>query len=119
MTDDTVGVVPNARSTVCVEAAIAADQSLRTSTPDVQVDLSADDAFGVPHGILSNILPIDGPHRSPKSRALLLSRSDRAVFLHADIRCIADLRDTLTILDRFDIAMAHGPLPNSRHVRAA
>lgn len=117
MTGVTHGFVLAARGRVYVESAIAAGRSMRAAMPDAEIDLFTDDIEIETRDVFSQVHRLFKPGVSPKFEAILGTRFERTVYVDADVRCIADIRDIFTILDRFDVAMAHDPFRNSKHAR--
>jgi hypothetical protein len=61
---------------------------------------------------LDAVIPLADPHRRSKVDALARSPFARSLYLDADTRLVADVRDVFVLLDRFDIALAHAHARN-------
>jgi hypothetical protein len=65
-----------------------------------------------PGGWVDAVIPLADPHRRSKVDALARSPFTRSLYLDADTRLVADVRDVFALLDRFDIALAHAHARN-------
>jgi hypothetical protein len=111
------GVIFIAAGEAYVLAANRAAQSVRNQTPALPIDLFTD----VPSAagdIFSEIHPITKPHARSKVNYLYKTRFDRTLYLDTDIRLVADISDIFSILDRFDIALAHAHARNREATNA-
>ncbi|MCG7520182.1 putative nucleotide-diphospho-sugar transferase [Ruegeria sp. Ofav3-42] len=100
-----------------IETAVEAAVSLKAAMPDVPVDLFTDIEGAPGTEIFDQIHMLDKSWFRPKFESLVRSRFDKTVYMDADVRCLADMSDIFTVLDRFDIAMVHDPLRNSPHAQ--
>ncbi|MBO9445602.1 putative nucleotide-diphospho-sugar transferase [Ruegeria sp. R14_0] len=100
-----------------IETAVAAAESLKAAMPNEAVDLFTDVEGVLGTEVFDQIHMLDKSWFRPKFESLVRSRFDKTVYLDADVRCLADMSDIFTVLDRFDIAMVHDPLRNSQHTR--
>ncbi len=100
-----------------IETAVDAAISLKAAMPDEPVDLFTDVEGAPGSEVFDQIHMLDKSWFRPKFESLVRSRFDKTVYLDADVRCLADMSDIFTVLDRFDIAMVHDPLRNSQHAQ--
>jgi hypothetical protein len=99
--------------------ALQAARSVRRHCPGLPVVLFSD-AEGCqalegqcgPTACVDDVIPLADPHRRSKVDALARSPFTRSLYLDADTRLVADVRDVFTLLDRFDIALAHAHARN-------
>jgi hypothetical protein len=93
--------------------------SVRRYCPGLPVVLFSDAegcnalAAGTKHAdCLDQVVLLANPHHRSKVDALALSPFKRSLYLDADTRLVADVRDIFALLDRFDIALAHAHARN-------
>lgn len=93
------------------EAAVSA-RSAKEHMPDIEITLFSDQGSEVGYeGVFDNMAGIsdtDGSCRD-KIRPLLDTPYERTLFLDTDTFVCAPVYDIFTMLDRFDIALAHAP----------
>ena len=85
----------------------SAAKSVRDQLTNVQVDLYCDKPEFVENEWFDQVHLVSDPHRRSKVDYIPLTRFDRTLYLDTDIRVVADISDIFSILDRFDIALAH------------
>jgi sulfur relay (sulfurtransferase) DsrF/TusC family protein len=92
-------------------AAHEAAASIRKHSPDLGIQLFTD-CLDIPDGIYDHIAPITNPHMRSKVDFISQSRFERTLYLDTDIRIVEDISEMFSLLDRFDIAVAHAHLRN-------
>ena len=94
-----------------LDLAYRAAESLILHNPGLEIDLFTEAA--VDPGPFSRVHVLPDIWIRSKVDAMRLSRFDRTLYLDADTRVLADLRDIFEVLDRFDIALAQDQNRNS------
>lgn len=94
-------------------AAVEAAASIRKHCPDLGICLFTDHQ-GFPAENFDHIAPIENPHMRSKVDYLMLSPFERTLYLDTDIRIVEDIREMFTLLERFDIGIAHANARNQR-----
>ena len=109
---ETIGVLFIATGEIYVKAAIRAAHSVLKHCPDLPIHLYTDEKCLVTYfeksaSPFTSTGKIENPH--PRSKVDYLSRTpyDRTLYLDTDTALNTDIRDMFSVLDRFDIAMAH------------
>lgn len=100
-----------------VRSASRCARSIKQHSPDLAIHLFTDKANadnlreqgGYP---FSSIAEIDNPHRRSKVEYMANSPFERTLFLDSDTDVVVDIREMFSLLDRFDIALAHAPKRN-------
>lgn len=111
------GVVFVAAGLPYARAASRAACSVREHTPALAVDLFTDAPEGA-EDVFDQVHALEGAHARSKVDCLHRSRFARTLYLDADIRVIHDISEMFTVLDRFDVALAHAHARNRRQTRA-
>lgn len=93
------------------KAANEAAASIRRHSPGIGIQLFTDKQ-DIPAENFDHIAPIPNPHMRSKVDFISLSRFERTLYLDTDIRIVEDISEMFTLLDRFDIAVAHAHLRN-------
>ena len=106
------GVLYVATGTSFTKAAVASAKSVRQHSPGVEVDIFTDEPSAVDPAQFDHVHVIPDPHRRSKVDYLDKTRFDRTLYLDTDTRVLVDVRPVFEILDRFDVAAAHGHLRN-------
>ncbi|ELR23704.1 uncharacterized protein ACA1_073480 [Acanthamoeba castellanii str. Neff] len=104
------GVVLVATGPVYVEAAIRSARSVKEHCgPDLPVHIWTDlpEVCAAAAGAFDSVERIENPHRRSKVDHLWRTPFERTLFLDADTRVVADVRGLFSLLDRFDLCMAH------------
>jgi hypothetical protein len=100
-------------------AANGSAASVRERMPGLAIDIFTDRPDALDRSLFDRIEPITDPHRRSKVDCLPRTRFDRTLYLDTDTRVVADIREMFTVLDRFDIALAHAHSRNrASHVEA-
>ena len=102
-----------ATSETHVRAANMAAKSIQDHMPDAQIDIFCDLPKLLDPKLFSQINVMDNPHRRSKVDCLSLSRFDRTIYIDSDVRLVSDLTELFGLMDRFDLAMAHGHARNN------
>lgn len=91
--------------------------SLKSAMPDVPITLFTDQSE-VECSNADRILPVSDPANDYGDKILPLANTpyDRTLFLDSDTYVCEDVSPLFEILDRVDIAMAHGPIRSSYSV---
>jgi hypothetical protein len=92
-------------------AAVKAAESVRKFCPTLGLQLFTDHA-DVPTGAFDRVSPIKNPHMRSKVDFLPHTIFERTLYLDTDIRIVEDIREIFSLLDRFDIAVAHAHARN-------
>ncbi|MCP9890283.1 hypothetical protein KBY57_04290 [Cyanobium sp. Aljojuca 7D2] len=116
---ESLGVVLVATGVHHRALALQAARSVRRHCPGLPVVLFSD-AEGCqvlagqcgPTACVDDVIPLADSHRRSKVDALAHSPFTRTLYLDADTRLVADVRDVFALLDRFDIALAHAHARN-------
>jgi hypothetical protein len=87
-------------------AAAQSAKSVRQTNPWLSIDIFSD--CPVEEGVFDNVTPFQDGHLRSKIDFLAQSRFDRSLYLDSDTRVVDDLEPLFAVLDRFDIALAHG-----------
>ncbi|MFQ6547661.1 putative nucleotide-diphospho-sugar transferase [Aestuariibius sp. 2305UL40-4] len=87
--------------------AFHAGRYLREVHPDALIDFYTDEE-GLDPGPFDRIVPLERSWHRPKFEALRRTRFERTIYVDTDVITLADLTDVFDVLDRFDIAGAHG-----------
>jgi hypothetical protein len=87
-------------------AAAQSAKSVRDTNPWLAIDIFSDCA--VEDGVFDRVHRFDQGHLRSKIDHLPESRFQRTLYLDSDTRVVADLKPMFAVLDRFDIALAHG-----------
>jgi Nucleotide-diphospho-sugar transferase len=98
-------------------AASRAASSVRAHTPTLAIDLFTDAPEGAGN-VFDQVHLLEGAHTRSKVDCLHRSRFARTLYLDTDIRVIHDISEMFTVLDRFDIALAHAHARNRIETRA-
>jgi hypothetical protein len=88
-------------------AAIGAAESVRRVSPNLPIALRTDLPDAVPCKLFDHIGKIENGHKRSKVDHLAESPFMRTLYLDTDIRVLKDVTEVFTLLDRFDIALAH------------
>jgi len=92
-------------------AAQEAAASIRKHSPGIGIQIFTD-RQDLPAGHFDHISPIPNPHMRSKVDFISHSLFERTLYLDTDIRIVEDISEMFTLLDRFDIAVAHAHLRN-------
>jgi len=100
-----------------VRSASRCAYSIKKHSPDLAIHLftdktNADHLFAQEENIFSSIAVIENPNRRSKVEYMSQSPFERTLFLDSDTDIVVDIREMFTLLDRFDIALAHAPKRN-------
>ena len=108
---ETSGVFYIASGARYLEEASRSCASLKRVMPGVPAVLFTDTPFVDRLGLFESIRPLPHAHRTcgDKLIPLLEVPFDRAIFLDTDTYVVRPLDDLFTLLDRFDLAIAHEP----------
>ena len=87
-------------------AATQSAKSARATNPWLPLDIFSD--CDVEPGVFDRVVTFEKGHLRSKIDHLPESRFARSLYLDSDTRVVADLKPMFGILDRFDIALAHG-----------
>src|SRR5262245_6664806 len=111
------GVVFVAAGMSYARAASRAASSVRAHTPTLAIDLFTDAPEGA-ENLFDQVHALEGAHSRSKVDCLHRSRFGRTLYLDTDIRVIHDIAEMFTVLERFDIALAHAHARNRTETRA-
>ena len=103
----TQGVIYVATGADYIELARTSAQSLRATNPGLAIDLFTDQLSVVDPGEFDQVHPVPRVHARAKLECLPLSRFSRTLYLDCDTLVVGDLGNVFSLLDRFDLAMAH------------
>lgn len=92
-------------------AASEAAASIRKHSPDLGIQLFTN-RKDISTKNFDHIAPIENPHMRSKVDYLTLSPFERTLYLDTDIRIVEDIGEMFTLLDRFDIGVAHAQARN-------
>ena len=92
-------------------AAVKAAESVRKFCPTLGLQLFTDHS-DVPPGVFDRVSPIENPHMRSKVDFMPHTIFERTLYLDTDIRIVEDIREMFSLLDRFDIAIAHAHARN-------
>jgi hypothetical protein len=124
------GVIYIATGRKYIDEALKSAASLKAASPSVHVTAFSDERISSPH--IDGTVMIDGAARGPQAAAVVnpakriqavnqskgmlnkvyyMGRSpyERTLFLDSDTYVAADISQLFSLLDRFDIAVAHAP----------
>ncbi|MBV1866926.1 MAG: hypothetical protein KUG69_03315 [Marinosulfonomonas sp.] len=101
------GVIYVATGPDYLELARASARSLRATNPGLAIDLFTDQPGAVDPGEFDQVHPVPRVHARAKLECLPLSRFKRTLYLDCDTLVVGDLGDMYSLLDRFDLALAH------------
>lgn len=100
------GVVYIVSGAFHVAAAVQSAKSVRATNPWLAIDIFAD--CDVEDGVFDNVVRFEQGHIRSKVDHLASSRFARTLYLDSDTRVVDDLKPMFAVLDRFEIALAHG-----------
>jgi hypothetical protein len=100
------GVIHVATGADYLELAVASAESLRQSNPGLTLELFTD-RDEVPEGLWDAVHPVPRLHARAKLECMALSRFERTLYLDCDTLVVGDLGDMFTLLERFEMALAH------------
>ncbi len=101
------GVIFVATGPEYLDLALDAAASVAETNPGLENDLFTDLPDAVPPGLFTQIHEITNPHLRSKLDCLPRTRFARTLFLDCDTRVVRPLDNLFTLLDRFDLALAH------------
>lgn len=109
----TQGVLYIASGELYIRSAMRSALSVRKHCPDLPVHLFADwENYDFPFGHsafpFTSVEMIKQPHRRSKVDYLPLTPFERTLYLDTDTSLCGDITDMFRILERFDVAAAHG-----------
>ncbi|MBV7408006.1 putative nucleotide-diphospho-sugar transferase [Maritimibacter sp. DP1N21-5] len=113
----THGVIYVATGADYRDLAQASARSLRACEPDLAIDLFTDDPAQIAGGLFDVVHLIETPHDRSKLDCMALTRFERTLFLDCDTLVVNPLGDLWTVLDRFDLALAHDVRRTSALIR--
>lgn len=93
-----------------------AAESVARVCPGLPIDLHTDEP--VEAGVFDQVTVIADPWFRSRIDAMAATRFERTLHLDADVLALADFRDVFTLLDRFDVALAHDQARNSEAAHA-
>ena len=106
--DHDKGVIYIATGKKFLELAANSARSLKELCPDLPTHIFTDcDASS--YGCFDSSTKISDPHYRSKVDYISKTPFQKTLFLDADTRVCEDISDIFTLLDRYDIAMAHEP----------
>jgi hypothetical protein len=106
MDEQQSGVVYIVSGAFHVAAATQSAKSVRETNPWLAIDIFAD--APVEDGVFDRVVTFEHGHLRSKVDHLPESRFVRSLYLDSDTRVVADLAPMFRLLERFDIALAHG-----------
>jgi hypothetical protein len=111
------GVVYIATGEKYVRAAIRSARSVRQHCPDLLIHLFADlnpDKFieSVPSPF-NSWAQVENPHARSKVDYIYRSPYDETLFLDSDTEVVVDIREVFTLLEKYDMALAHDVIRNT------
>lgn len=116
---ETSGIIYVATGKKYIEMAISSARSVRKFNPGLGIHLFADwkqQGYDLndSRNPFSSISNIDDPHSRSKVDYFDKAPFDRILYLDTDTRVVADLSPLFSLLDQFDVALAHAHLRTSR-----
>lgn len=103
------GVLYIATGKAFVDASNNSAESVKKYCPDLPVHIFTDEPTA-DDSHFDSVAPIANPHYRSKVDYLPRSPFQRTLYLDADTRVCADIREMFDLLDRFDIAFTHAHL---------
>lgn len=103
--NESCGIVFIASGAFHMAAAVEAAKSIRATNPWLAVDLFTD--VEATSDLFDRVIKIPNGHLRSKVDYLAASRFERTLYLDSDIRVVDDIKSLFSVLDRFDIALAH------------
>jgi len=107
------GVIYIAVGPACIGEALTSAASLKRVMPGLPVTLFCDQIMS--DQLLDQVVPVERNHWDPSVKIDHIANSpyEHTLFLDADTYITGDLSELLSILDRFDVALAHSPVRTS------
>lgn len=106
------GVIYIATGSKHINLALRSARSVRSTNPQIPIHLFANGKqqgfqFDINPGPLTSWEEIPEPHRRSKVDYMAKTPFDETLYLDTDTRVLCDLRDLFSLLEKFDIALAH------------
>lgn len=103
------GIIYIATGKKYVQEACHSVASLKAQMPEISVTLFADEAIHSSH--FDQVIIIDNPQYGFIDKIIYMNQSpyERTIFIDTDTYICDDFSDLFVLLDRFDIAVSHGP----------
>ena len=117
--DGVLYITTSAKNGIYLKAAIESAKSIRQYSPQLSIHIYAD-AIGLDHieslgeTIFDSFGLIDNPHYRSKVDYILKSPFERTLYLDSDTKICYDISEMFTLLERFDLALAHAHMRNSK-----
>ena len=94
---------------------IRAARSARAANPGVAIDLATDQPERP--NVFDEVRSLSSSSRHAKLHAMPETRFEQTLFLDCDLFVLANIEDVFSVLDRFDIALAHDQFRSSERAR--
>jgi hypothetical protein len=104
--DKSIGIVYIATGEKYVRATLNSAESVKKHCNNLKVHLFTD-LRDFSHENIDGVSMIENPHRRSKIDYLFKTPFERTLYLDSDTRIIDNITDVFSLLDKFDIALAH------------
>lgn len=93
-------------------AGVNSARTVREHCHGLTIDIYTDSPAVIPEGTFDMVYPIASPHRRSKVDYMANTRFERTLYLDTDTKVTADITHLFSLLDRFDIGIAHAHMRN-------
>lgn len=113
-----IGVLFVATGDKYVRSATRCARSIQKLSPNLAIHLFTDSSSDIKlrsengKSPFSSIDLVENPHRRSKVEYMARTPFEKTLFLDSDTDVVVDIREMFSLLDRFDIALAHAPKRN-------